>query len=94
MGFRHRAVTGRPIWRGGLWDGSKPAPFDSPAIAGIQRALGSIGRFQQSFGARVRNGERAGFSYNACSDFAIVPGWGKLPVLVWPDLLETGKHLP
>ncbi len=72
----------------------KPASFDSPAFAGIEWALGSVGRFQQSFGARVRDGEWAGFTHDALSEYAIVPGWSELPVLVWQDLLKTGKPLP
>ena len=82
MDFRHSAVAYGPIRRGGLPDGSKPACFDSSAVARIERALGSFGRFQQSFGARIRVVERAGFTNNARSGFAVVPGWGKLPVLI------------
>ena len=51
-------------------------------LARIEWALGSIGRFQQPFGARICDGERPGFSNDALSDFAVVPGWGELPVLV------------
>ena len=94
MDFRHNLVAHGPIRRGVLPDGSESAPFDSPALAGIKWALGGVGRFQQSFGARIRDGQRAGFSYDACSGFAIVPGWSQLPVLVWQDLLKTGKRLP
>ena len=94
MGLWHCIVTHGPIRRSGLPDGSLFASFHSPAAARIQWALGSIGRFQQSFGGRVCDGERAGFSNNARSGIAVVPGWGELPILVKQDLLETGKRLP
>ena len=94
MDFGYCSVAYGSIRRSGLPDGSKPAPFDSPAVARIKRALGSIGRFQQSFGTRLCDGGRAGFTDDAVSNVAVVPGWGKFPVLVRQDLLETGKRLP
>src|SRR5260221_13630529 len=94
MDFGHNAVANGPIRRGGLPDGSEPASFHSPTAARTEWEVGSVGRFQQSFGARIRDGERAGFTNVALSEFEIVPGRGELPVLGKKDLLKKGKSLP
>ena len=91
MDFRHHAFAHGPIWRSGLPDGSESASFDPPASAGIEWAVGSTGRFQQSFGARICDSERAGFPNDACSCFAIVPGWGELPVLAVAGPIRNRK---